>query len=196
MTEVDAECRHTDCLARPAHVGNREIVAASFVWDSAAYEALATLEHLVAAGKTAAAEVAIIEWGSHGDVVVKERIGPQLGSPSLLEMVAGLVCTLPGAVGASTSKASPLVEDAREPPTSCQSGSALGALAEMVNGGATSMLADVAQRDSHVVRLELGRLGGEVRSRARDDIEEEVHSKAGPLGTRPDTSTDTSLPVT
>ena len=58
------------------------------------------------------------------------------------------------------------------------------------------MLADVAQRDSHVVRLELGRLGGEVRSRARDDIEEEVHSRAGPLGTRRDTSTDTSLTVT
>ena len=110
VTEVDAECRHTDCLARPAHVGNREIVAASFVWDSAAYEALATLEHLVAAGKTAAAEVAIIECGSHGDVVVKERIGPQLGWPSLLEMVAGLVCTLPGAVGAATSTASPRVE--------------------------------------------------------------------------------------
>jgi uncharacterized membrane protein len=152
------------------------VIAVSFDPDNNAYEALTTLKELNGQGRLEIEAAVVVVRDDHGQIVVKDRVGPveYAGAASggtlglLLGILAGpLGVLIGGTYGLLVGSLFDLDEVER-------TGSVLSEISASVRPGHTALLAQVREQSPDVVESAMTRLGGTVLRRPVADVEAEI----------------------
>jgi len=152
------------------------VIAVGFADDSAAFEALTTLNELDSQGQVRVVEAAVVTRSDDGYVQVKDQVGDEtlvgMASGGLIGLIVGI---LGGPLGVLIGGATGLLigslydlDDADD------TDSVLSEVSKTVQVGRNTLLAEVVEQTPEVIDTAMSRMSGTVVRRSVDDVESEI----------------------
>jgi uncharacterized membrane protein len=161
----------TDSKFNPANV-----IAVSFAEDGNAYEALTALKELATQGQIGLEGAAVVAREEDGKLIQKATLGDGDWEGTAGGGIIGVVVGILGGplgvlIGGATGV---LVGSLFDMQDADDTDSVLADIAKSIEGGHTSLLAEVVEQSPEVVDTAMARLNGTVLRRSLDDVEAEV----------------------
>jgi uncharacterized membrane protein len=152
------------------------VIAVGFADDSAAFEALTTLNELDSQGQVRVVEAAVVTRSDDGYVQVKDQVGDETlvgtASGGLIGLIVGI---LGGPLGVLIGGATGLLigslydlDDADD------TDSVLSEVSKTVQVGRNTLLAEVVEQTPEVIDTAMSHMSGTVVRRSVDDVESEI----------------------
>jgi len=152
------------------------VIAVGFADDSAAFEALTTLNELDSQGQVRVVEAAVVTRSDDGYVQVKDQVGDEtlvgMASGGLIGLIVGI---LGGPLGVLIGGATGLLigslydlDDADD------TDSVLSEVSKTVQVGRNTLLAEIVEQTPEVIDTAMSHMSGTVVRRSVDDVESEI----------------------